>query len=432
MKLKILFIVLMFSSFSWGQISIPSTTTINENFDSMSNSATAALPANWKFSVAGAAAPTWAAALNFTAVNNQASSGTPATGARYNWGTTAATDRALGIMTSAGYASPNSIMAYYRNTNVASLTQLNITYNLERYRINTAAASVQFYYSTDGSTWTSITAGDVAAASLPTGASAYNFTPGLTIPVSFSITGLTISSNSDIYLRWNLNTTGSNSQGIGIDDVGVTATFSGCTPPSDPPAGAIISGTTPACTNTTLSCSATVSAPIFYYWQTSATGTSTTNNAATPLVVSATNTYWVRTYNSSTTCWSTNSNATSYPVTINAPVTITTQPSNQSATVGASATFTVIATGTGLFYQWEFSTNGGTTWTPVGVSSASYTTPATVIGDSGTLYHVIMSGTSPCNPVTSASATLYVCALTGALVAGTYAIPSACFLTVAD
>jgi hypothetical protein len=246
MKIKLLIIALLFSVMSWGQISIPNTTPIVENFDSMAASGTAALPANWKMSPAGAAAPTWVAGGNFTAVNQQASSGAPATGARYNWGDTGAVNRALGIMTSGGYASPNSIMSYYRNTNASNLTQLTVSYNLERYRINTAAASVQFYYSLDGTTWTAVAAGDVAAASLPTGASAYNFTPGLTINVAaFNITGLNIATNSDIYLRWNLNTAGASSQGIGIDDVSVTASFTvGCTAPSTQASAVTTSGET--------------------------------------------------------------------------------------------------------------------------------------------------------------------------------------------
>lgn len=233
MKIKLLIFSLLFSVFGWGQIVIPSTTPVTENFNSMGASATASLPANWKMSPAGAAAPTWAAGGNATAVTQQASSGAPATGARYNWGTAAA-ERALGAMTSGGFASPNSIMAYYRNTNASNLTQLTISYNLERYRVNTTAASVQFYYSLDGSTWTAATAGDVAAASLPTGANAYNYAPGLTVNVgAFSITGLNIPTNGDFYLRWNLNTGGANSQGIGIDDVSVTGAFTaGCTGPT--------------------------------------------------------------------------------------------------------------------------------------------------------------------------------------------------------
>lgn len=236
MKLKALILLLLMlasSVSSFSQITIPNATAVTQNFDAMGTSATATLPANWKISPAGSAAPTFAAGGNFTGTNQQASSGAPATGARYNWGTTAATDRALGIMTSGGYASPNSIMANYQNTNADFITQLDITYNLERYRINSAVASVQFYYSLDGTNWTAVAAGDVAAASLPTATSAYNFTPGLTIPVSFSITSLSVANGGDIYLRWNFNTVGANSQGIGIDDVSVTATFAAlCSTPT--------------------------------------------------------------------------------------------------------------------------------------------------------------------------------------------------------
>lgn len=218
------------SNLLFGQISIPNTTPITQNFDAMGSSSTASLPANWKMSPAGAAAPTWAAAGNFTAVNQQASSGTPTAGGRYNWGTSA-TERALGVMTSGSYASPSSIMAFFTNTNASAITDLTISYDLERYRVNTAVASVQFYYSLDGSTWTAATAGDIAAASIPTGANAYNFSPGLTVNVSaFTISGLSIANASSVYLRWNLNTTGSNSQGIGIDNFSLTATFGTPTP----------------------------------------------------------------------------------------------------------------------------------------------------------------------------------------------------------
>lgn len=203
------------------QTGIPTTTTVTENFDAMAAGTTT--PANWE--IQRSAAPTWAGGT--TALTAQASSGSPTAGGSYNWGTSA-TERALGVMTSGSYASPNSVMGWFRNTNAGILTQLTVSYDLERYRINTAAASVQFYYSTDGSTWTSITAGDIAAATIGSGASAYGYTPQATFSVTgFNVTGLSIASGADIYLRWNLNTSGSNSQGIGIDNVSVTATFSG-------------------------------------------------------------------------------------------------------------------------------------------------------------------------------------------------------------
>lgn len=89
-----------------------------------------------------------------------------------------------------------------------------------------------------------------------------------------------------------------------------------------------------------------------------------------------------------------------------APV-ITTQPANQTVVVGSSATFSVAASGTSPFsYQWQKSTDGGTTWTNVGTNAPTYTTPATVAGDNGTLIRVIV--TNSVGNVTSTPATLTV------------------------
>ena len=229
--LKILSILVLFTTTKlFSQTNIPNTTTVVENFNLMSTSTTTALPSSWRIHRSGT--PTFTGGTrNLT---TQASSGSPTTGSTYNWGNSVTTtDRYPGVMTSGGFASPNSIMGWYRNTNTNNLTSLTISYTLERYRINSAAASVTFFYSTDGSTWTAVTGGDISSG-LTTGTSAYNFNPsgtpsatncGIINKTGISITGLSITNNSSIYLRWNLITTGSNSQGIGIDDINVTAGF---------------------------------------------------------------------------------------------------------------------------------------------------------------------------------------------------------------
>ena len=67
--------------------------------------------------------------------------------------------------------------------------------------------------------------------------------------------------------------------------------------------------------------------------------------------------------------------------------TITTQPQNQSVQVGSTATFSVVASGTApLSYQWS---KNGTAIT--GATSASYTTPPTVIGDNGSSFSVVVT-----------------------------------------
>jgi beta-galactosidase len=84
------------------------------------------------------------------------------------------------------------------------------------------------------------------------------------------------------------------------------------------------------------------------------------------------------------------------------PPTIGTQPTNQTVTAPAAATFSVTASGTGLTYQWR--RNGVDI---SGATSASYTTPATVFAtDNGALYSVVVSNAG--GSVTSSNATLVV------------------------
>ncbi len=84
-----------------------------------------------------------------------------------------------------------------------------------------------------------------------------------------------------------------------------------------------------------------------------------------------------------------------------APV-ITTPPANQTVTAGQTATFSVVATGTGpLTYQWS---KGGVPI--VGATSSTYTTPPTVAGDSGSVFTVTVTNSS--GTVTSSPATLTV------------------------
>lgn len=82
--------------------------------------------------------------------------------------------------------------------------------------------------------------------------------------------------------------------------------------------------------------------------------------------------------------------------------TISTQPVNQSVLAGATATFAVTATGTApLTYQWK---KDGTAI--AGATAASYTTPATVVGDSGASFTVTV--TNSAGAITSSAATLTV------------------------
>ncbi len=187
-----------------------------------------------------AVTPTWANAQNQTVVGLATNAGN-ATGRAYNYrDSTTTTDRAVGFQGGASYASPMSLMVNYKNTNTATINSLSISYKAERYRINSTAASVDFFYSTDGSTWTAVASGAIAAASFPTGTAKYTFNgtgAGFVAPTvvnkTASITGLSIPNNGNIYIRWNFTLSTTNSQGIAIDDISTTAGFAACAAPTN-------------------------------------------------------------------------------------------------------------------------------------------------------------------------------------------------------
>jgi aryl-phospho-beta-D-glucosidase BglC (GH1 family) len=87
-------------------------------------------------------------------------------------------------------------------------------------------------------------------------------------------------------------------------------------------------------------------------------------------------------------------------------------PGNQSVCAGSTASFSTTAGAASTpTYQWEVSTNGGSTWNPVssgtGGTTTNYTTAATVAGNNGNLY--LCAVTDACsNTVNSAAATLTV------------------------
>ena len=91
--------------------------------------------------------------------------------------------------------------------------------------------------------------------------------------------------------------------------------------------------------------------------------------------------------------------------------TIVTPPADKSVTEGETATFTVNATGTEpLSYQWQQSTDNGSSWTNIdSATSDTYTTGKTTMDMSGTQYRCVVKNSV--KEVTSDAATLTVTAI---------------------
>ena len=162
----------------------------------------------------------------------------------------------------------------------------------------------------------------------------------------------------------------------------------------------------------TFSVTAAGTAPLTYQWQKNSTDISgaTSNTYTTPATAIGDNgaQYSVVVFNGAGTATSDKATLTVTAASggPGAPV-IGTQPANQSVVAGKTATFTVTATGSEgggpLTYQWQ---KNGTDIS--GATSSTYTTPVTVIGDSGAQYSVVVGNSAA--KVTSSKATLTVTA----------------------
>jgi hypothetical protein len=166
-------------------------------------------------------------------------------------------------------------------------------------------------------------------------------------------------------------------------------------------------GTQPASASVSLGATATFTvtatgAGLTYQWQKDGTNIAgaTTASYTTPATTALDNGAQFRVVVTNTGGSVTSSAAT---LTVIVPPAITTQPANASVGQGQTATFTVVATGTSPTYQWQRGTTN-----IAGATSASYTTPATVAGDNGATFRVIV--TNAAGTVTSSAATLTVIA----------------------
>ena len=93
-------------------------------------------------------------------------------------------------------------------------------------------------------------------------------------------------------------------------------------------------------------------------------------------------------------------------VTINV-LSITTQPSNVTVAAGSNATFKVVATGSGLKYQWQYKKSGQTSWNNWGARTTASTTATSNATWQGMQVRCIVTDSAG-NKVTSNAATITI------------------------
>lgn len=156
-----------------------------------------------------------------------------------------------------------------------------------------------------------------------------------------------------------------------------------------------------------------------YQWQVSTDGGATFNNvvnggvysgatAATLNITGATaamNNYKFR-CNLSSSCGSATSNVAT--LTVNTLPVVTSNPTSVTVCTGTNHTFSVTATGTGIGYQWQVSTDGGVTYNNVpaaapysGTTTASLTITGVTSGLNNNRYRCVVTGT--CAPAANST-----------------------------
>jgi len=103
-------------------------------------------------------------------------------------------------------------------------------------------------------------------------------------------------------------------------------------------------------------------------------------------------------------------NSASATLTVHAPVIVTTSPVNTEVCSGSNASFTVAGSSVpAIIYQWEVSTNGGSTWTAItGANSATYTISGVITVMNNNQYRCQLSNGTCTTPAVSNAAILTV------------------------
>ena len=204
----------------------------SENFNSIGDEATATLPEAWRID-RQITAPRTVGRFDLADTQTMYSGGTNlasnAKNGTWNFGADDTSDRALGGI-STGVANATrcvNLYAHLLNTGNKNIENVNVSYNVEKYRkgSNAAGFAVQLYYSIDGRNWTS--AGDKFYTYLaPDSETAgYASVPGETVAVS-DVLDVPISRGCDLYLAWNITVASGDAanaaMAIGIDDFSVS------------------------------------------------------------------------------------------------------------------------------------------------------------------------------------------------------------------
>ncbi len=214
-------------------VSLSTSTPYTQNFDGIGTAGVASLPADWKVDKQPTAIRTLGNYAFATTVTNFVSGpnlSPTATNGIYNFGSgtdTSGPDRAVGFLSSGtGTVSGNLYTQLFNNTG-GTLTGLQISYDVEKYRngTNPAGFRIQMFFSINGSTWASAGPNFLTTFAADSNNNGFSTAPGAAVSVNSKTLNVSVANGANIYLAWNYSvssgSTTANAQALAIDNVSI-------------------------------------------------------------------------------------------------------------------------------------------------------------------------------------------------------------------
>lgn len=222
---------------AFAAISLSTSVAYTQNFDSLGIPLSSPTPSNLPVDFRLSTATTPRAISSFVTATNQtlrvggANLATNAANGSYNFGagTTALgnSDRAPGFLSSGTATVSGNLYAQLVNNTGSTLTGLQISYDVEKYRngSNPAGFRYQLFYSPDGNTWTNAGPDFLTSFAPDADNSGFANAPGATVSVSNKTLNVSVANGANIFLVWNysVNTgsTSTNAPALAIDNVSI-------------------------------------------------------------------------------------------------------------------------------------------------------------------------------------------------------------------
>jgi endonuclease G len=222
---------------AFAAISLSTSVAYTQNFDSMGIPLSSPTPSNLPVDFRLSTASTPRAISSFLTATTQtlrvggANLSTTAANGSYNFGagTTALgnSDRAPGFLSSGTATVSGNLYAQLVNNTGGTLTGLQISYDVEKYRngSNPAGFRYQLFYSLDGNSWTNAGPDFFTSFAPDADNSGFANAPGATVSVSNKTLNVSVANGANVFLVWNYSvitgSTSTNAPALAIDNVSI-------------------------------------------------------------------------------------------------------------------------------------------------------------------------------------------------------------------